>query len=183
MTTRIDPKLACSIIDNPTFVAHRTTGVDVHYIYAADTARLIRSALKLAFPGFPFTVRSQSYSGGSSVHVAWIDGPSKDRVDDALSGFAGKGFDGCIDLEYSSDCYITRAGTVGFARTGGTEGSHGSVPSIDAAVPPGATIVSFSSYISTQRDYSGQQPPFDQYWAWRALAASDLPAHAPHPRR
>ena len=51
------------------------------YVSVADTAKLVRSALKQAFPGVKFSVRSTSYSGGSSVRVGWTDGPQSAEVD------------------------------------------------------------------------------------------------------
>ena len=46
------------------------------YLTAAETAKLIRKALKASFPGVKFSVRSKSYSMGASVNVSYIDGPS-----------------------------------------------------------------------------------------------------------
>jgi hypothetical protein len=170
MTSRVDPKVACTVLDN---AAARHYG---SYVGAADTARLIRSALKLAFPGFKFSVTSDSYSGGSSVRVKWTDGPSEAHVDDALSGFAGHGFDGMIDMAFSHDCYMTRAGTVGYAGTNGTVGSHGTVSAVHNDVPDGATVVRFNPYIFTDRALTGSLPDFGDYWAWKAINDSDRPA-------
>lgn len=181
MISSVDPKVASAVLDKAAASAStRTTGV--HYIGAADTAKLIRSALKIAFPGVKFSVKSDSYSGGSSIDVAWTDGPAKAKVDTALGGFVGRGFDGSIDLGYSSDCYITRAGSVGFAKTDGTAGSLGYVPDAVAPVPFGAAIVSFGSYIFTNRSFSPAVTVPDgrtDYWAWKALNDSDLPAALP----
>ena len=176
MTSNVDPKVAAAILDKTTSwsVSTRVDGTRVHYICAADTARLIRSALALKFPGAKFSVRSKSYSGGSSVNVDWTDGPALSKVDDALSGFVGRGFDGMIDLGYSSDCYMTRAGTVGFAKTGGTAGSRGTVPAMSGPIPYGAAVVIFGSYIHKSRDYSGPVPDYGDYWGWRALHDTDL---------
>lgn len=43
------------------------------YISCADTAKLIRQAIKEAFPGVKFSVRSSVYSGGASITVEWLD--------------------------------------------------------------------------------------------------------------
>jgi len=167
MTSRVDPKIAAAVLDGGRYGT---------YVGAADTARLIRSALKLAFPGVPFSVRSTSYSGGSSVWVKWTDGPSKGHVDDALSGFAGHDFDGSIDMSFSHSCYMTRTGTVGYAGTSGTAGSMGSVPAVKNDVPYGATIVHFMPYIFTDRALTGTLPDFGDYWAWKAINDADRPA-------
>lgn len=51
------------------------------YVTVAETAKLVRTALKEAFPGVKFSVRSTSYSGGSSVRAGWTDGPQVAEVD------------------------------------------------------------------------------------------------------
>lgn len=155
MTSRTDPVVARKVLDGLT-LSPRLYGLPPKgYIGPADTARLMRSALKLAFPGVTFAVRSKSYSGGSHVDVRWIDGPTKDAVHAALSGFVGHDFDGMIDMTFSSDCYIVPAtGRVGFARTDGTVGSMGSVPAASAPVPDGAVVVTFLPSIFIDRDLS-----------------------------
>jgi hypothetical protein len=167
MTSRVDPKVAAAVLGGGKYGT---------YIGAADTARLIRSALKLAFPGVPFSVRSTSYSGGSSVRVHWTDGPSKAHVDAALSGFAGHDFDGSIDMAFSHSCYMTRGGTVGYAGTSGTAGSMGMVPAVPIDVPASATLVRFLPYIFTDRALTGTLPDFGDYWAWKAVNDADRPA-------
>ena len=51
------------------------------YVSVAETAKLVRQAVKQAFPDVKFSVRSTSYSGGSSVRVGWTDGPQTAEVD------------------------------------------------------------------------------------------------------
>ena len=46
----------------------------------AEQARVIRSELKTAFPGVKFSVTSDSYSGGSSIHIKWVDFPTEKAV-------------------------------------------------------------------------------------------------------
>lgn len=175
MTSYVDPKVATAILDsNKKYVTTRTTGVDVYYVSYADTARLIRSALKLAFPGVRFSVTSKSYSGGGSVRVRYIDGPSKDKVDAALDGFAGSDFDGMIDMSFSHDCYMTRSGSVGYVGTYGTSGSGGSVPATWTDAPLGAAVVHFMGYIFVDRDRTDPRPDYADYWAGRAFDAMDL---------
>ena len=145
-TTKVDPKVAAAVL------AANPARYGYSYIGAADTARLVRSALGIAFPGFKFRVRSDNFAGGCSVDVAWTDGPTEQSVDAAISGIVGRGFDGMIDMAYDSDCWIDPvAGTVGFAGTEGTEGSRGYVPRVRGDGPAGASLVSFGPYISTQR--------------------------------
>lgn len=69
------------------------------YISVADTAKLVRVALKQAFPSVKFSVRSSSYSGGASIRVSYNDGPVQRDVEDVVSKFSGSTFDGMIDLK------------------------------------------------------------------------------------
>ncbi len=71
------------------------------YLSCADTAKLIRSALKEAFPGIKFSVRSHTYSGGSSINVSWTDGPNNAQVEYIADSFSGSYFDGSIDYKGS----------------------------------------------------------------------------------
>lgn len=73
------------------------------YLTAAETAKLVRKALKSNFPGVRFSVRSDTYSGGASIRVAWIDGPTEKAVDAACSPYVGADFDGMIDLKTHRD--------------------------------------------------------------------------------
>ncbi len=66
-----------------------------NYLTAAQTTKLIRAALKAAFPGQRFSVRLGS--GRRSARVSWIDGPTTEVVDAVVSAFAGGRFDGMTD--------------------------------------------------------------------------------------
>jgi hypothetical protein len=85
--------------------AERTEKQERIYISTPDTARMIRTVLKANYPGFKFSVRSKSYSGGSSITVYWEDGPTTEEVDSLVKRFEGASFDGMIDLKsyHSSD--------------------------------------------------------------------------------
>lgn len=67
------------------------------YLSAADTAKLIRAALKEAFASIKFSVRSKTYSGGASIDVRWIDGPTAHQVEAIAKKFEGASFDGMTD--------------------------------------------------------------------------------------
>lgn len=69
------------------------------YLSCAETAKLVRKALKEAFPEIKFSVRSSTYSGGASIRVAWVDGPKSDQVEAIAKTFAGASFDGMQDLK------------------------------------------------------------------------------------
>lgn len=119
-----------------------------------ETAKLIRKALRVAFPATKFSVRSESYSGGSSIDIRWTDGPTSAEVDEVSGGFAGGGFDGSIDLHYYVTSWLSPDGTASPAHSTGTEGSRGSVPGFDYPRPhPDAELVTFGAhYVFTQRE-------------------------------
>lgn len=71
------------------------------YISCADTAKLIRQAIKEAFPGVKFSVRSHVYSGGASITVEWLDGPNEQQVETVTNRFEASYFDGMIDYKGS----------------------------------------------------------------------------------
>lgn len=71
------------------------------YVSVTDTAKILRGVLKGAFPGVKFSVRSESYSGGASINIQWVDGPITSAVDEVMKPYAGATFDGMIDLKSS----------------------------------------------------------------------------------
>ena len=64
-----------------------------------ETAKLIRQALREAFPRTKFSIRSKSYSGGASIYVRWMDGPTEQQVRPILNAFEGAYFDGMQDMK------------------------------------------------------------------------------------
>jgi hypothetical protein len=64
------------------------------YISATDTAKLVRKALKTAFPSIPFRVRKTS---GGDINVSWVDGPTDAQVRYEVGHFHGTSFDGMTD--------------------------------------------------------------------------------------
>lgn len=71
---------------------------EVRYISCADTAKLVRKALKHEFPRIKFSVRSKTYAGGASINVGWTDGPRSRDVANMTRTFEGADFDPSIDL-------------------------------------------------------------------------------------
>ncbi len=117
---------------------------NARWIGVAEQAKLVRSALKLAFPMIKFSVRSKSYSGGAHITISWTDGPTTRDVESITQAYAGGGFDGSIDLAYHYDHYLLLDGTVMVASSPGTVGSMGYVLRIDEQpMPAGAERVSF----------------------------------------
>ncbi len=76
------------------------------FLSCADTAKLIRLALRESFPGVKFSVRSDSYSGGASIDVKWTDGPTAKQVEAVADSFEGSYFDGMIDYKGSRYHYL-----------------------------------------------------------------------------
>lgn len=126
----------------------------MRYFTTAETAKMIRAALKAAFPAVKFSVRSKSYSGGSSVRVNWTDGPTSERVSDVVSVFNGHGFDGSIDLGYSISAWILDGEIIG-TRSTGTTGSGGHVSPWGTIAPhDDAELVSFAGSVVVDRSIS-----------------------------
>lgn len=83
-----------------------TTGTGRHYIDVADVAKIVRVKLAENFPGVKFSVHSSRYSGGSSITVRWMDGPTEKRVERVCGKYHGADFDGMIDLKsYNGSAY------------------------------------------------------------------------------
>ncbi len=62
-----------------------------------ETAQFIREALKAAFPGVKFSVRTSYASMTSSTDIQWTDGPTQPEVERITDRFTSKGFDGMTD--------------------------------------------------------------------------------------
>lgn len=76
------------------------------YLSCADTAKLLRKALKANFPDYParlFSVRSSTYADGASIDVSWTDGPPVPEVGRICDVYTGADFDGMIDLKTYRD--------------------------------------------------------------------------------
>src|SRR5215207_3826357 len=77
-----------------------------HYLGLAETNKLLRAHLKREFPGVKFSVKGDSYSGGSSTDIRWTDGPTVKQVDAIVSAYSNRGFDGSIDRAYCKDSWL-----------------------------------------------------------------------------
>lgn len=112
----------------------------------AETAKLMRKALKAAFPAVKFSVRSSSYAGGASIDVGYTDGPTSARVSEVAKQFEGGGFDGMIDLKFHYEHWLLPDGSTVIAHSSGTEGSMGMFPAINRGKPhDDAELVSFGA--------------------------------------
>jgi hypothetical protein len=72
------------------------------YLSCAETAKLVRAALKESFPGIKFSVTSSVYSMGASINVKYVNGPTVDQVKAVVSNFEGSYFDGMTDYKGSN---------------------------------------------------------------------------------
>jgi hypothetical protein len=125
------------------------------YLSCAETAKIVRKALKENFPGQTFSVRSDTYSMGASIDVRWTDGPTTEEVDKVVGMYEGAGFDGMIDLKYYHTHYRMPDGRIIYGGTDGTEGSMGVHPRHNVPKPAGAVAIHMGAdYIHTNRDYS-----------------------------
>ena len=67
------------------------------YISTKDTAKLVRQALKNAFPGVKFSVRMSTGTGSAWMNVSWNDGPTSRDVDAITARYEGRTFNGMTD--------------------------------------------------------------------------------------
>ena len=130
------------------------------YLSCAETAKLVRQALKREFPAVKFSVQSNTYSMGASIRVNWTDGPRTKQVEAVAGAYAGADFDGMIDLKTYSSHYLRADGTPYVHHARGTEGSRGSIPETDnralaPLMPPDVRVVRFGAdYVSCSRNVS-----------------------------
>ena len=142
------------------------------YLSCAETAKLVRGALKAAFPGVKFSVKSSVYSGGASISVKWVDGPRQRDVERVAGQYAGGRFDGMIDMAYNVSHYMRPDGSVMLEHNPGTAGSRGSDPGRDnrdlALVMPADVVrVQFGAdYVFSEREISNPLEKIEQAQAW-----------------
>lgn len=67
---------------------------------ATDSSRLLKKALRAAFPGIKFSCRMGAGTAYGNVTVRWTDGPLVAAVDEIARAFEGEGFDGMTDSLY-----------------------------------------------------------------------------------
>lgn len=83
--------------------ATRPDYVAPRWVPTKDVAKLVRAYLKREHPGVKFSVRSDSYSGGSAIRVTvpylWTRG-QEHELWLTLSSWGSSGFDGMTDSSY-----------------------------------------------------------------------------------
>ena len=144
------------------------------YLSLKETANLVRGALKVAHPGTKFSVRSNSFAGGTAIDVSWTDGPTQKSVDAILHNYAGERFDGMVDMAYSVTHYLLPDGTAVLAESPGTEDQKGSDPAIRNFKPhPDAERVRMGAkYVHSSRQLSDDFIATCQR-AWDAMAVQE----------
>ena len=129
--------------------------METKYLSCAETAKLVRIALKKNFPGVKFSVRSSVYSGGASIDVSWVLGPTAKEVDAVAGQYESADFDGSIDMETRYDHWLLPDGSAIVKHGPGTEGSMGYIPAVENPRPDEAIPVSFGAhYVQCQRRYA-----------------------------
>ena len=120
------------------------------HLSCAETAKLVRGALKENFPSQKFSVRSSTYSMGASIDVSWENGIPSDDVNKVIKQFAGAGFDGMIDYKYYVNHWMMPDGSIKLATRESTTYSD----SYRCDKPhPDAKKVSFGAdYVFAQRE-------------------------------
>jgi hypothetical protein len=67
------------------------------YISTKDTAKLLRQALKSAFPGVKFSVRMSTGTASAWMNVSYSDGPTEEAVRRITGQYEGRSFNGMTD--------------------------------------------------------------------------------------
>lgn len=82
----------------------------------ADTAKMIRSALKAAFPTVTFSVKSIETTLDSTVRIKWTAGPEVAAVRAVVDQYQGADFNSDIDMRVSRGV-VTGADYISYRRT------------------------------------------------------------------
>lgn len=81
-------------------------------------AKNCRIELKAAFPGVKFSVRTSRFSGGDSMDVQWIDGPTSDQVSSIVDRYSAGHFNGSDDsYNYSDSAWTAAFGDAKYVHT------------------------------------------------------------------
>ena len=146
-------------------------------IGSKDIAKIIRVRLRAEFPGVKFTVRSDY----SSLRISWTDGPRTPAVDEIVQQYSFGGFDGMIDMTYSSRNWLLPDGSMEPAASTGTEGNKGTVPGFATDCPqPGAVLCNSGlKYVFTSRDQSDEERAKDREAVCKYYGIEDDTSKAP----
>jgi len=125
-------------------------------ISLTDTAKLIRAALKKAFPGVKFSVRAKSYSMGCSIQVGYDADIATNDVRKVVSVFSSTGFDGMVDGSYAKYAWLAPDGTASAAYVSGCVGNDGNA--VEEYGDPHAAHCRYvrfgADYVMVQKDFN-----------------------------
>lgn len=85
-----------------------TTATETLYISVTDTAKLVRKAIKTAYPAHKISVRSDSYSMGAAIRITVpkdsdLTDSDIENIRDIVKPFEGATFDGMTDMKSYHD--------------------------------------------------------------------------------
>lgn len=132
----------------------RPAYVSPRWIPTTDVAKLVRKYLKATHPGVKFSVRSDKYSGGSSVRVTapytWTRQQERDLYL-TLTTWGSSGFDGMTDSSYGKAHYLCPEHWVTLSYVGGHWGAEERVE--DPCCANAEPVHMGTSYVQVQRDW------------------------------
>lgn len=76
------------------------------YLTCAETATMVRRALKTHWPSVKFSVISKTYAGGASITVTWTNGPTSSDVKRITDLYEGADFNSMEDLKTYHDTIL-----------------------------------------------------------------------------
>jgi hypothetical protein len=72
-----------------------------------EDTKEIRQTLKKQFPRTKFSVRCQSYTGGSSIRVSWLDGPTRKEVEAIAKSKKQVSYDSCGEILSGGNQFVS----------------------------------------------------------------------------
>jgi len=149
---------------------------------AAQAAANLRAELKAAFPGVKLSVKSSTYSGGNSIDVSWVDGPSDEAVEAIAKNYQAGDFDGMDDCYHYDPSAFSQAfaevcGSVRYVKCQRDFSLESVQMAVDivsprfAAEPPIVEVSSYSGNAYLRYDCNNEHRHREIY---QLLRASDL---------
>jgi hypothetical protein len=80
-------------------------------LYAVDVAKLVRVALKKAFPRIKFSVRCRHFSSRSTIEVEWTGGPAWSLVNAVIKQYCGEDIDPLTDIWFDIEHWLLPDGS------------------------------------------------------------------------
>jgi hypothetical protein len=124
------------------------------YVSTKDVAKLVRQHLKSKYLGEKFSVRSESYAGGSAVRVThpadWTDEQHR-ALWAELSPWGSSGFDGMTDSSYSKGHHLCPEHGVTLTAVGAHWGAL--EKALDVCCEAAQPVSLGASYVTVDRDW------------------------------